>query len=101
MRRSHSLARSADDLAKTVRLQWERETERRTINESAISVRWDPAEPDLVASWPTLERLAGESSGWPDPPPEGSWADGPADLAGHREHHRCGPRLRVRRGRIR
>lgn len=82
IRRSHSLAQSADDLARTVRLQWERETERRTINESEISVRWDPVERGLTADWLDVVRLASEGSGWPDPPPEDSWADGPADLGG-------------------
>ena len=45
-------------------------------------MRSEPADAGLVEDWASLVRLATAGAGWPEPPPPGTWATGPADLAG-------------------
>lgn len=76
------LAGVADDLAIAVKRQWNDEAELRQLSDPyPMSVRWDPVDPDLVADWPALVRLATTGAGWPKPP-GGTWANDPAELAG-------------------
>lgn len=79
-----TLPEIADQLAVAVRAQWAAEVELRRLNDPyALPVRWDPAPVDLVEDWAVIERLAtGGGAGWPPPPPPGTWATGPAALAG-------------------
>jgi hypothetical protein len=76
------LERVADQLAVAVRDQWRAEAELRRLNDPyALPVRWQPADPDLVEDRASLVRLAtADGTGWP--PPAGTWAPGPAGLAG-------------------
>jgi NACHT domain len=72
----------ADRLAIAVRRQWSYEATWRQLNDPyAMSVRWQPSDSVLVASWPTLVRLATSGPGWPVSS-MGDWASAPADLAG-------------------
>jgi hypothetical protein len=74
---------AADDLADAVIREWEREATVRLLNDPApISVQWEPAEPGLVADWQSLVALARTGVGWPESPPNGTWAAGPEGLAG-------------------
>ena len=76
------LAWLVEQLAGAVRLQWEEERQARQLRDPyALPVRWVPADPSLVDSWPTMLRLAGGGSGWPVPPAAG-WVPGPDELAG-------------------
>ncbi|MGH3864672.1 MAG: NACHT domain-containing protein [Pseudonocardiaceae bacterium] len=76
------LAGVADLLAVAVKRQWNDEAELRQLNDPyPMPVRWDPADPDVVADWPALVRLATTGAGWPRPP-GGTWANDPAGLAG-------------------
>ncbi len=76
------LAGVADRLAVAVKRQWNDEAELRQLNDPyPMSVRWDPADPDLVADWPALVRLATTGPGWPGPR-GGTWANDPAGLTG-------------------
>lgn len=52
---------------------------RRLYDPYALSVRWEPSEPDLVADWPSLVRLGTTVPGRPD---SRTWAAGPAGLVG-------------------
>ncbi|WP_322770549.1 NACHT domain-containing protein, partial [Frankia sp. Cr1] len=74
----------ADQIAVAVRDQWTAEAELRRLNDPyALPVRWQPADPGLVQDWASLVRLAtAGGAGWPSPPPAGTWAAGPAGLAG-------------------
>src|SRR5262245_31049324 len=72
----------ADHMATSIRRQWSHEATWRQLNDPyAMPVRWTPAEPSLVTSWPTLTRLATEGPGWPSRP-DRLWAESPAELAG-------------------
>lgn len=72
----------ADRLAIAVRRQWTYEAVWRQLNDPyAMPVQWGPAEPALLAGWPTLVKLATSGPGWPEPA-SGSWATGPAELTG-------------------
>jgi NACHT domain len=78
-----SLADVADQLAIAVGAQWEAEAAVRRLNDPyPLPVSWDPADPSLTDSWDSLVKLASTGAGWPSPLPEGTWAAGPADLAG-------------------
>jgi hypothetical protein len=80
--RHSDLADLADRLAIAVRRQWSYEAMWRQLNDPyAMPVRWEAADPALVASWPTLVRLATSGPGWPVAP-AGTWAERPAELAG-------------------
>lgn len=76
------LAGVADRLVVAVKRQWNDEAELRQLSDPyPMSVRWDPADPDLVADWPALVRLATTGAGW-SRPSGGTWAHDPAGLAG-------------------
>ena len=63
------LAGVADDLAVVVKRQWNDEAELRHLSDPyPMSVRWDPADPGVVADGPALVRLATTGPGWPRPP---------------------------------
>ncbi|MDQ2881623.1 MAG: hypothetical protein M3Y48_10435 [Actinomycetota bacterium] len=50
-----TLPQIADVLASAVSDQWNGEATRRGLyNPYALSVRWHPSEPDLVADWPSV-----------------------------------------------
>ena len=73
----------ADQLAIAVRRQWEDEAALRRLNDPyPLPVRWEPANAGLVEDWASLVRLATAGAGWPAPPSPGTWATGPAELAG-------------------
>ncbi|WP_242647004.1 hypothetical protein [Streptomyces triculaminicus] len=76
------LAKMADQLAVTVRSQWEEEARVRRLNDPyPLSVRWAPADPDLTEDWPRLRAMA---AGWPGGASDGpqGWATVPGNLAG-------------------
>lgn len=76
------LAAHADQLAVTVRKQWESEAQvRRLYDPYPLPVSWTQADPDLTEDWP---RLRATAAGWPGGPPcdPQGWAAGPGDLAG-------------------
>jgi NACHT domain len=78
-----TLAGVADELAGAVRSQWETEAEVRRLNDPyPLPVRWVAADESLADQWDVLMTLATEGAGWPSPPPPGTWATGPDDLAG-------------------
>jgi hypothetical protein len=82
-RHGTSLAAIADKLADKINDQWSKEdTVRRLNDRDPLSIGWVPADPDLVDDWPSLKQLATTGVGWPAVPPEGTWATGPAGLAG-------------------
>jgi NACHT domain len=73
----------ADRLAVAVKRQWNDEAQLRQLGDPyPMSVRWDPADPGLVADWPALVRLASTGAGWPRPPGGTTWAHDPAGLTG-------------------
>jgi uncharacterized protein YjbI with pentapeptide repeats len=55
---------------------------RRLNDPSPLVVSWAPADPSLTDPWESLTRLADSGAWWPAPPPAGTWAAGPDDLAG-------------------
>ena len=55
---------------------------RRLNDPYPLPVSWAPADPSLTDSWDSLVKLATSGAGWPTPPPAGTWAAGPDDLAG-------------------
>ena len=63
--------------------QWEAEAAVRRLNDPyPLPVSWDAADASLTDSWDSLVKLATSGAGWPPPPPAGTWAAGPDDLAG-------------------
>jgi len=78
------LAAAADELAISMDTQWNEEANWRHLNDPyAMPVRWVPADPLLIVSWPTLVKLAIEGPGWPPASrSRESWAKRPAELAG-------------------
>ncbi len=78
-----SLAEVVDQLAIGVGTQWEAEARVRRLNDPyPLPVSWDAADTSLVDPWESLVKLATSGAGWPPPPPEGTWAAGPDNLAG-------------------
>ena len=78
-----SLAQVADQLAIAVGAQWEAEAAMRRLNDPyPLPVSWTAADASLTDSWDSLVKLATSGAGWPPPPPAGTWAAGPDDLAG-------------------
>ena len=78
-----SLAQMADRLAIAVDRQWSDEAAIRRLNDPyPLPVSWEPADTSLTDSWDSIVKLATSGAGWPPPPPEGTWAAGPDDLAG-------------------
>ena len=56
---------------------------RRRLNDPyPLPVSWAAADPSLTDAWDSLVKLATSGAGWPAPPPAGTWAAGPDDLAG-------------------
>jgi hypothetical protein len=78
-----TLGQVADQLAIAIGAQWEAEAAVRRLNDPyPLPVSWGPAEASLTDSWESLVKLATGGGGWPVPPPPGTWAVGPEDLAG-------------------
>ena len=78
-----SMAQVADQLAIAVGAQWSAEAAVRRLNDPyPLPVSWTAADPSLADAWDSLVRLATSGAGWPPPPPGGTWAAGPDDLAG-------------------
>jgi hypothetical protein len=78
-----SMALVADQLAMAVGAQWEAEARVRRLNEPyPLPVSWSAADTSLTDPWDLLVRLASSGAGWSAPPPVGTWASGPDDLAG-------------------
>jgi hypothetical protein len=76
-----SLADVADQLAASVRAQWEAEAKARGLNDPwPLPVRWTTADASLSNAWGVLVRLATSGRGWP--PPSRGWAANPEELAG-------------------
>ena len=77
------MAQVADQLAVAVGIQWEAEAAVRRLNDPyPLPVSWAAADPSLTDAWDSLVKLATSGAGWPAPPPAGTWAAGPEDLAG-------------------
>ena len=55
---------------------------RRLNDPYPLPVSWAAADPSLTDAWDSLVKLATSGAGWPAPPPAGTWAAGPDDLAG-------------------
>ena len=93
---SLSLAQVADQLAIAVGTQWEAEAAVRRLNDPyPLPVSWTAADPSLTDAWDSLVKLATSGAGWPPPPPAGTWAAGPDDLAGEGgELAKCWPGCR-------
>ena len=47
-----------------------------------LSVSWEPADPSVTDDWDSLVELATGGAGFPAPPPLGTWAISPDELAG-------------------
>ena len=78
-----SLAKIADELARSVRSQWEAEAKTRRLNDPyPLPVSWRTADQFLTDPWDSLVKLADTGAGWPRSPDERTWAAGPDDLAG-------------------
>jgi len=78
-----TLGQVADQLAVAVGAQWEAEAAVCRLNDPyPLPVSWGPADESLTDSWDSLVKLATSGAGWPPPPPTGTWAVGPNDLAG-------------------
>ena len=78
-----SLSQVADELAVAIGAQWATEAAIRRLNEPyPLPVSWVEAPPSVTDSWDSLVKLTLSGAGWPPPPPAGTWAAGPDDLAG-------------------
>ena len=78
-----SMAQIADQLAVAVGKQWTDEAAVRRLNDPyPLPVSWAAADASLTDAWDSLVKLAVSGVGWPKPPPAGTWAAGPDDLAG-------------------
>jgi hypothetical protein len=77
------MAHVADQLAVAIGAQWDAEARIRRLNEPyPLPVSWIAADASVTESWDSLVKLATSGAGWPKPPPQGTWASGPDDLAG-------------------
>jgi len=77
------MAQLADQLTIAVATQWSAEAAVRRLNDPyPLPVSWNAADPSLTDAWDSLVRLATSGAGWPAPPPPGTWAAEPDDLAG-------------------
>ncbi|MEU6963942.1 NACHT domain-containing protein [Streptomyces chrestomyceticus] len=72
----------ADALAAEIAKHWQREYRLRLLGHP-LSVRWRPADPELVQPWDSLAALVGTWPGRPDDL-EGRWAAAPGELAGEK-----------------
>jgi hypothetical protein len=78
-----TVAGTADRLAVAQGKLWTQEASWRQLNMPyPLPVRWIPADPDLLDDWDTIGMLARTGVGWPARPTAGTWASGPAELAG-------------------
>ena len=79
-----SMAQVADQLAIAVGAQWNAEADRRRLDDPyPLPVSWIAADASLTDDWDLLVRLASSGGRWPaPPPPAGTWAAGPDELAG-------------------
>ncbi len=78
-----SAAQVADQIAVAVGKQWADEAAIRRLNDPyPLPGSWDAADTSLADSWDSIVKLASSGAGWPAPPPAGTWAPGPDDLAG-------------------
>jgi hypothetical protein len=78
-----NLGQIADQLAIVVGAQWNGEAAIRRLNDPyPLPVAWAAADASLADAWGSLVKLATSGAGWPAPPPAGTWAAGPDDLAG-------------------
>lgn len=60
------LGEVADELAASIKEQWETETKVRQLNNPGyMSVSWEPGQPDLFESWSSLVQMARDSPGSP------------------------------------
>jgi hypothetical protein len=76
-----SLADIADQLAVSMREQWQEEADARGLNfPFPLEVSWLPCETPLADSWSSLERLARNGVGWARA--SDTWAASPEELAG-------------------
>ena len=73
----------AEALAAAIRDQWQAEAGVRRLNDPyPLPVSWVAADASLADSWDLLVTLARSGAGWPSPPPPGTWATRPDELAG-------------------
>ena len=80
---SKAVAKDADELAQSVKIQWSDEAIVRQFNDySQLMVTWTAADQALTVGWQDLVRLASDGPGRPTPPPAGTWACGPDGLTG-------------------
>jgi hypothetical protein len=80
---SQAVAKDADELAQSVKIQWSDEAIVRQFNDySQLMVTWTAADQALTVAWPDLVRLASDGPGRPAPPPADTWASDPGGLAG-------------------
>lgn len=80
---SPSMAHLADQLAVSVRTQWEAEARVRRLNDPyPLPVSWIPADSSLTDTWQSMVKLASSGVGRAIPPTTNSWAAGPDGLAG-------------------
>ena len=78
-----TMAQVAHELAVAVGAQWEAEVAVRRLNDPyPLPVSWAAADASLTDPWDSLVKLAVNGAGWPPPPPAGTWAAGPDELAG-------------------
>jgi hypothetical protein len=78
-----TLAQVANQLAMAVGAQWTAEAAIRRLNDPyPLPVSWDAADASLTDPWDALVKLATSGAGWPEPPPAGTWAAAPEELAG-------------------
>lgn len=80
---SLTMAQIADQLSNAVGNQWKAEASIRRLNDPyPLPVSWIAADPSLTVSWDSVVGLATNGAGRPEPPPLGTWAARPEDLAG-------------------
>jgi tetratricopeptide (TPR) repeat protein len=78
-----SLAEIADRVAVSIRSTWESEAAVRRLNDPyPLPVSWDAADASLAGEWEALVMLATTGAGGKARSSPGSWAAGPAELAG-------------------
>ena len=76
-----NLGEISDALATAIGAQWQDKARVQRLNDPyPLPVAWGPADANLADSWDMLVRLATSGAGWP--PPAGTWAADPGDLAG-------------------
>jgi hypothetical protein len=79
---SLDLEKVADELARSVRAEWEAEASARRLNDPLLPVCWVAADSRLAEGWQSLVALATGGAGWPVPLSVRGWASKPSQLAG-------------------